>query len=264
MFARKPILAIAVTFLTVGTALPYTATKEFRKTFPYDPEKELEVRNVNGSITVTAWDQDEIEVYAEINVRSSSRRDAEEYLEEVEVHVRETTRRIAVEAEYPRLSSGFFDWLFGRRRPEVNVRFWIKVPHKPVELSLHTVNGSLEIEEAMGRLSFTTTNGRIEAREVKGDLEANTVNGSVRLELASVDRDARIEAKTVNGSIRVYLPEDTQADIEASTVNGRIGTDFPLELSGKYAGKRATGTIHGGGALIRLRTVNGSIDILER
>ncbi len=65
-------------------------------------------------------------------------------------------------------------------------------------------------------------------------------------------------------SIRLYLPSGIESDIEASTVNGRIKTDFPVKVRGKLGRKRIRGTINGGGGLIDLHTVNGSISIYER
>ncbi len=256
--------AVCLLVMTAGFAYGYTATKEFRETYPLPADRELEVKNVNGDISVTTWDRDEVEIYAEIEVRASSKRDAEEFLDEVRIDVRKTRRRIRVEADYPRRGGGgLFDWLFGRRPPDVRVQFWIKVP-KQARIDLNTVNGSVEVEEVEGVISLSTTNGRIEATDVGGEIEANTVNGGIRVEVAELDPESRLRFETVNGSIRLYLPEDVRADVDASTVNGSIHTDFPIEVTGKYVGKHARGAIQGGGALIRLRTVNGSIDILER
>jgi hypothetical protein len=246
-----------------SSAFAYTARKEFRETRALRTGGELEVKNVNGSISVSSWDADSASVEAEIEVRASSRRDAEEFLQDVEIEIREIGTRLIVEAKHPRTGTGFWEWILGRRSPEVSIEFRLRLPRK-CDASLRTVNGAIHVEGVSGTLSLSTTNGQIEARDVAGEVDASTVNGSLRIELTKVDPRARMEFKTVNGSIRLYLPEDARVDLDASTVNGRIDTDFPLQVSGKYVGQHLTGSLNGGGSSLRLRTVNGGIDVLRR
>ncbi|MDZ7372458.1 MAG: DUF4097 family beta strand repeat-containing protein [candidate division KSB1 bacterium] len=261
----RPYLGWLVALLTIAQApaLAYTARKEVREVRAFGPGARLEVRNVNGSISVLPWGIDSVEVCAEISVRAKDREEAEDFLQDVEIEIRQVGRRLVVQARHPSVASGFWDWVFGQRKPEASVEFRIRVP-KDADLELKTVNGAIEVEAVKGRLSFSTTNGRVEARDVGGEVEASTVNGSVRVEFTEVDPHARMEFKTVNGGIRLYLPENVRADIDASTINGHLETDFPLQVTGKYVGRHIAGSINGGGAFFRLRTVNGGIDILRR
>jgi DUF4097 and DUF4098 domain-containing protein YvlB len=66
---------------------------------------------------------------------------------------------------------------------------------------------------------------------------------------------------TVNGSITLTLPPDLSTDVKASTVNGDISSDFPMTVSGRISRRKVQGTIGGGGRLLSLDSVNGSITL---
>jgi DUF4097 and DUF4098 domain-containing protein YvlB len=65
----------------------------------------------------------------------------------------------------------------------------------------------------------------------------------------------------VNGSITLTLPPDLSTDVKATTVNGDINSDFPMTISGRISRRRVEGTIGGGGRLLSLDSVNGSITL---
>ena len=258
-------VAVFVSSLFLASSLDAaTATREFRETVPFASGNELQVENVNGRVSVSSWDREEVEIYAEITVKASSKRRAEDFMDEVEIRIDKFSRGLRVEPDYPRPGGGgFWSWIFGRRPPQVEVNFWIKVPRRS-DLELRTVNGTVSVEDVDGRFRLKTTNGRILAERIEGSLDASTVNGRIRVEFDRVDPEGDVSLKAVNGSVRIYLPEDVQADVRASAVNGSVETDFPLERTGKYARKSLRGSLNGGGAAIEIETVNGSIDILMK
>ena len=59
------------------------------------------------------------------------------------------------------------------------------------------------------------------------------------------------------------LLKGLKANLKASTVNGKINTDFPVTVKGLIS-TSVDGAINGGGRLIQLKTVNGSIRLKER
>jgi DUF4097 and DUF4098 domain-containing protein YvlB len=70
-----------------------------------------------------------------------------------------------------------------------------------------------------------------------------------------------LKMTTVNGSITLTLPPGLNTDVKASTVNGDIASDFPVTISGRVSRRRMEGTIGGGGRLLALDSVNGSITL---
>jgi len=44
-------------------------------------------------------------------------------------------------------------------------------------------------------------------------------------------------------------------------MHGSIASDWPVQLSGKFGPRRAEGTIGRGGRVIRMTTLNGSVEL---
>jgi DUF4097 and DUF4098 domain-containing protein YvlB len=74
--------------------------------------------------------------------------------------------------------------------------------------------------------------------------------------------DARdLAFESVNGSVTVAMPASLGAEVEMSTVNGRVNTEFPITVSGRIDPKRLRATIGDGSRRVRLKTVNGSVNL---
>jgi hypothetical protein len=257
---------MGVVFGYAGLLMGSTISRDFEERLDFSAGGEVRVKNVNGVISVEPWDEDAVLVLAKIEVKARHREDAEAFMERVEIIVERRGDRLSVEPDYPHTGGGdgVWGWLFGGgRKPRVKVDFLIRVPTL-THLALKSVNGPVRVRDIEGRAELGTTNGRIEAEGMRGSVDAHTTNGSLLVELEAFDRDEEMSLRTTNGGIKVYLPEGVEADIEASTVNGSISTDFSLDVRGKFIGKRVNGRINGGGGLIDLHTVNGSIRIYER
>ncbi|MBD3291174.1 DUF4097 family beta strand repeat protein [candidate division KSB1 bacterium] len=259
---KKRVFIISLVFVLISTCalIGSTQTKEVRNEIDFPSDGDIFVKNRNGKIFVSGWEKEKIEVYAEIEVKNRSRREAEEIFEKIDITVDKTGNRVHIEAEVPRDNrSSFWDWIFGGNGAVV-VNYMIKVPQKS-NLDLHSTNGRIEVDNVNGRSNLATTNGSIEAEKMKGSLDAHTTNGSIRAVVGDFKRSDSIDMKTTNGSIRLTLSSEVQADVRASTVNGAISTDFPITVQGKFIGKNVNGEINGGGGRIYLKTVNGSISI---
>jgi len=262
----KKTTALFILFFISITTIAHsksTYTREFKKTVAFKPNGTVEVKTTNGKIDLTSWDKNEVQIEAEIKVKAGSRREAEKILDKVEILIDRSSDRLSIEPDYPKRHSGdsFWDWVLGSEsRPVVN--FTIKVPEK-TNPYLRSTNGHINVTDVDGQTVLKTTNGGIEAEYLKGSVDANTTNGSISVYVTQFSKNDRIDFNTTNGSIKLYLPSDVKADVKASTVNGSIRTDFPMTVQGKILQKRLQGEINGGGGIIELSTVNGSISIYE-
>jgi hypothetical protein len=70
-----------------------------------------------------------------------------------------------------------------------------------------------------------------------------------------------VQLATSNGRIVLGLPEDVHAELDLWVDNGIIRNDRELESATRDTRGRVLGRIGGGGALIKLRTSNGSISV---
>ncbi len=243
----------------------FEKTEEFHKTLPLKTEGSFSLNNVNGSISITTWKEEKVEIRA----TKTTKHDPEK-LKEVKIEIESTPDSILVDTVYSK-----------HRNIRVSVYYEVKVPeginlgkiksvNGDVTLSgplgsvkALTTNGRIELEGASGRINLSTTNGAIEASDIRGVLEAGTTNGSIFLGLDTLEDE--VKAKTVNGSITLRFKSGRiDADLEARTVNGKVHLDFPVTFKTIMKSKHSLeGQIGQGGVGISLRTVNGSIKITK-
>jgi opacity protein-like surface antigen len=145
-------------------------------------------------------------------------------------------------------------------RGSVTAEFTVRVP-RGVNVDLATVNGGLDVRGATAEVVARTVNGSVRAETGGGPVRATTVNGSVWARMASVGDARDLEFASVNGSVTVEVPASLGAEVELSTVSGRVGTEFPLTVTGRIDPRRLRATIGDGSRHVRLRTVNGNVDL---
>ncbi len=148
----------------------------------------------------------------------------------------------------------------GNRQGWVSAAFTVRVP-TGVKLDVATVNGGLDVRGATAEVVANTVNGSVRAETDGGPVSARTVNGSVWARMSDAGSAHDLDFATTNGSVTVEMPSSLGAEVELSTVNGRVGTEFPVTLSGRIDPRRLRATIGDGSRHVRLRTVNGSVDL---
>jgi DUF4097 and DUF4098 domain-containing protein YvlB len=165
-----------------------------------------------------------------------------------------------------------------RDRRDVKVRFTVRIP-SGVRLSAGTVNGEMRVRDLSSDVRASTVNGRVEVRNVGGEVrattvnggvdvttrngpvEATTVNGSVNVRMAALRNEGDMRFHTVNGDVTVETPPSLDARVSLSTLHGSISSDYPVQITGRFGPRRASGTIGKGGREIEMETVNGSIEL---
>ncbi|RMH66091.1 MAG: hypothetical protein D6677_01045, partial [Calditrichaeota bacterium] len=228
-----------------------------------DDVTRLEVSNVNGHVSVEAWDKPIIEITMEKTVYADNEEEGRRILDDIRITMEKEDDAWVVETEGTRggqHSNGLLGWLFGGTRG-FSVSYTIHVPRK-LDLDIRSTNGALSVFGGEGRMRLTTTNGKIVAEAVKGALKCHSTNGSITAELEDI-YDDDMEFRTTNGSIKLYLPPDARVDMKARTTNGSIRCDLPLERYDYSSSKKVSGAINGGGPVMFLKTTNGSIRISE-
>lgn len=222
--------------------------------------KVIEIRNINGDLRAEAATGQDVEVVA---VKTPGRRgDAEDVRIEVVEHAEGATICVLYPARRGKPENECRAGGSNHQSNDDNdtrVRMTVKVP-AGVRLDGMTVNGDVTARSLKSDMGLHTVNGSIDGTTT-GYAEAATVNGSIFLSMGSAGWPRHLEYSTVNGGITVEVPDGIKADVEAETLNGDIVSDFPLTVSGRFGPRRLSGTIAGGGPLISLRTVNGSIQL---
>ena len=244
---------------TLVMAPAVAGAQDFQWHGPIAQGRSIEIKGVNGDIMAEPSGSNDVEVAAV----KRARRDP---LDSVRIDVVPHAGGVTICAVYPsrdgQRPNECLPGDAGRmtvQNNDVSVRFTVRVP-AGVSLVGKTVNGEIEATRLNGDVTLSTVNGSIAFSTSAGG-RASTVNGSIHGEMGRADWPDTLAMATVNGSITLTLPADLSTDVKASTVNGDISSDFPMTVSGRISRRRVQGTIGGGGRLLSLDSVNGSITL---
>jgi DUF4097 and DUF4098 domain-containing protein YvlB len=228
--------------------------EKFEQTYPLSKNGNVSVSNVNGSITVEAWDRDEVKLEA------TKIADSKETLADVDIKIDATADSFSVEADYK-------SWKWNDKRNEnrtrkLEVEFRLSVPRAAVLNEIETVNGSVTVSNFTNVTKISAVNGNVVATNLRGAANLSTVNGQVTADFDRVDGSSKINLSTVNGSVSLIVPSDVNATIKADSLNGNITNDFGLPVrKGQYVGRDLYGRVGTGEAQIKLNSVNGRLAI---
>ena len=275
--------------------------EDFHFSYPLTTGGTLRVENFNGSVEISSWDKNTVEIdgtkYANTEYR----------LKEMKIDIVPSSNSVAIRTIPP------ID-----RRGNAGARYMIHVPKK-TELAgitssngsirvdgvegnshLRTSNGAVHATNLLGPLDVQTSNGSIEVTDVTGDTTLHSSNGSIRADVRkgrfsattsnasitahlmqadtnpvhlestnghidlTMDAARELRASTSNSSITVRMPASTEASVDVHTSNGSISTDFDVNVHGGELSKRhLEGNIGKGGPRLELSTSNGSIKLLR-
>lgn len=187
--------------------------EDFHQTYPLNAGGSVSVETFNGSIEVSGWEQNSVEVNGTKYASTRSGLDA------IRTDVSAPGGTVRVRAIK---SSDIFR--------HGGARFTVRVPRSTMLDLISTSNGHIRIEDVDGNARLRTSNGAIRVSRLKGALEARTSNGSIDGD--SLEGDAKLH--TSNGPIRA---EVTHGQFEATTSNGSItarltdpATSWPIHL----------------------------------
>ncbi len=258
-------LLVLISILLSNISFAGTLEETFKKRLDCKDKSLITVKNSNGLIEITSWENDEVEIvaYKRVNGRSSS---ASKLMERIEIEVTQEGSEITIETIVPQRlggGDGFFSWIFGDDHSSYSVKYEIKVPQQS-DLDIKTTNGKIIAENIDGRLRLHTTNGKIKADNIQGLVRSHTTNGSINVSIDKITTDEEMIFRTTNGSIKLYLPENYGGYANLRTTNGHIDSDYRLSSGNrKHRRKSYKGDFGDGDGNLTCSTTNGSIYLLE-
>lgn len=277
-FKTLSLSILSLLLLSAGAArADETVTEKLAKTYPLTANGSLSLKNVNGNVTLEAWDRNEVQVEAEKKVKAGDAAEARQILGKVRIDVQASASAVRIETKMPkREDRSFWDLLTGNDA-SINVTYHVKVPRGAiveadnvngnVQLTgtrgtgrLETVNGNIQVAGTAGALVLESTNGRIRVTGAEGTVKASTTNGGIEAELTRLAAGKELGFSTTNGGVTVRLPRDARLSLDVATTNGSIDSAFEVD-GGQSTRRSLTGTINGGGPRLHIRTTNGSVDL---
>jgi Putative adhesin len=293
---------LCLTSCIVGVGDWERFNKDFHSSYPLKQGGRLSVETFNGSIDVSSWDGDNVDIsgtkYGPTQEEADNLRvDVDHTPDSVYIHVQRPTERrnnqgarltikVPRNTQLERLvtsnSSIHTEDGAGPARLRTS-NGSIRVQDLHGELDAETSNSSIELAGVDGNVRVHSSNGHIRAEHVNGGVEAETSNSSVNLAVERPDKPVRIDTSnsgveldlpknfssnvhidTNNGPITLRLADGTNARLSARTSNSSIDTEFEIKARGELSRNRLEGEIGNGGPLIDLSTSNGAIRLLRR
>jgi len=254
----RRLLSIALLFFSAAALEAATLQETFDRTLAVRPGTQFVLSNVNGRITLSAWDQPQVRIHAVKKVDGHDINDAKAVLQQTRIDITQNDAGVHVITRTPHRDLGFLDLLTGSN-VNANVTYDVTLP-RSMNVTVDNTNGAIEIAEVHGVLKLETTNGRIHVIRCAGHVDATTTNGSITAELMQVSGGQPMSFETTNGRISLALPANFGARVDAQTSNGSISSELPIATN-HLEKHELRGVLNGGGPEMKLRTTNGQIEI---
>lgn len=291
--------AVCVALLMLPIAV--LASTPINETRAVDTDARIDVSNVKGSVTVSAWDKPEVVITGSLGEGSKG------------LTVDGDHGHLRIKVESPD-SRGWFNWgsdsrmgdttldvkvprsielkievvsadvgvtgLDGRLLDIESVSGKLRIDTQVKELQIDSVSGSAEVTGSAQNARIETVSGDIRARGLGGRLKFETVSGDIGVEAGTY---SELSAGTVSGSIdlrgnpqsgatitidsmsgdaHLSLPADASARVHAETFSGQIRSDFgKVESEGYGPGRSLDVNIGNKDGRVSLETFSGDIEI---
>ena len=299
MKIRSAWLAAAVLAAAVPPAM---AQQQVTKRANVAADATVEVSNVQGTVTITAWDKNEVELVAELE----STKD--------ELEFEATDRHVRIEVDRDKGN-------YGRDHDE-DANLTLRVP-KGARLIVDTVSADIGVTGARGEQSLESVSGEVRTQAFDAAVKAASVSGEVivtgnggkaavttenvsgsavvtgvrgnyrgevvsgeinasvaaatQLEVSSVSGEidvqaeltpnARVEMGSVSGTVTLRIKPPVNADFDIESFSGDIENCFGQKArdTSKYApGSELNFTQGSGGARVEIETLSGEIIVCDR
>jgi len=246
---------------------------------PADPAGQVEVSNTAGSVVITTWPRNEVEVTGMLG----------EGTERLEFSSSGKLTRVKV--VLPRQSSRV-------ERTELMLKVpagsGLAVNTVSADVSaagvrgsqrLQSVSGNIHTEAAAEDVECKTVSGDADLSRVAGEVNGNTVSGNFTVAMGDTSRsrlrstsgdlglrgrltpDARVDFESISGNVRLDLQGPVGAEFDVSSFNGSIRNCFgpqPVRTSEYAPGRELRFREGTGTARVRIKTLNGDISVCNK
>src|SRR5436190_3021356 len=177
-------------------------TENFSCSYNMKPGGRLSVENLNGSVEITGWDKDSVEI---TGVKYAA---SEELLRAMKIDVQSAPDSVHIRTIPP-----------NARRGNLGAKYTIRVPRRTELERVVSSNGHVQTRDVEGPARIRTSNGSVRAANTRGAMEIETSNASIDVS----DHTGAITGHTSNGRVTVELANPEQGKpIRLESSNGGI------------------------------------------
>ena len=204
----------AVLSLVPAAAAAWAAGDEQRETetvdrsFPFNPDGHVKLRNFSGVITITGSNRANVVVHA-------VRRAPKDRLEGIRLEIDATASEISIEANKKT------DHWEERDDNVVETDFVIEVP-EGVTLDVNAFSSDVHISGVQGKQKLHTFSGGINVDQAVGALDVETFSGDIEVDLGTT-ASGRVDFNSFSGSLDTKIPM-TYRNGKRRNISGDIGS----------------------------------------
>jgi hypothetical protein len=237
--------------------------EDFHYAYPQTAGGRFSLDNFNGSVEITGWDQNTVDISGTKYAESQS------LLNAMQIEASSSGNAVRVKTTRPDPHHGNMGAKYVIRVPrqtsledvassngsirvdDINGNAHLTTSNGSIHLGkingnvdAHSSNGSIEVQDVKGDVNFSTSNGSVHADNVVGAFEAETSNGGIRARLHDTPSGHAIRLNTSNGGIDLEVESLRQNDVIASTSNGPITVRMPAGVGASlHASTNSNGTV---------------------
>ena len=228
-------------------------SKDIHRTFPLDSRGHVTIDTYKGSIRVSTWDRNEVDVAVRIE------EDGDVFAQTVKHADVASTHRLPMCGSRATIN-GRFSWT--ESRPSIN--YTIRMP-RTASLRIKDYKSDSEVSDLAADLDVNTYKGSLNCSNFSGGLMVNTYKGDIRAEFAAVTAPVRID--TYKGSIDLRMPRDSRFDLYTDL--GRRGGDPDNDFAryvrtSNLRDRTHRSQVNGGGPEVRVRSYKGEFRLRAR
>ncbi len=260
----------------------------------------VEIANVQGKVTVTGWDRQEVKVTGvidndkdEFEFTADKQRVVIKVRPEKGTHMGRREARLVIQVPVASLLNAqtvsadiTVDGVRGRQRLE-SVSGDISAAVFDETLDLRTISGDADVRGQGGKAgaALASVSGNLTARGLRGEVEAKSVSGEVDIEVDAATRlrakavsgdidvraglagAARVEIESISGTVSLILQKPVDAEFDVESHSGSIDNCFgpkPQRKSQYAPGRELRFTQGSGAASVRIDTLSGNIGFCDR
>lgn len=255
----------------------------------------MELRNINGSITIEGTTGSTIEVSVIRTIDGKTNASEAKGEQEVQLGSYQTKGLTALYMRTPctiepepgttkekYLGDRWQNWRNDCRWADdydFQLDWTVKVP-AGISVTASTVNnGDLDISRIRGELHANNVNGDITISDIQNRLDVHTVNGNVDLDYVQAPTDGS-KYYTLNGDINMYVPGSIDARVYFKSFNGDFFTEAddiqvaPMQVKQEQSGNkrgiktkieaRSSMILGKGGPQLDFETFNGDVYLKKK
>jgi hypothetical protein len=290
--------------MLVGALMALSMAQQTDTTFALDGATLLDVEADGGTITVTAWERNDVRVQAAHSMRTIVSIDRSARRVRTADQASQSGGVIRIETDANRGPAGIADFTISVPASlALNLEGMytdITIEGSNAAVEAETLQGDIIIRGGRGTVSASATTGEVLIEGAEGSIDVETAAGNIRFvnvggdvtaESAGGDiffenaRAATVDAGTTGGrvqyqgtfqatgryffgshggSVMLIVPEGTSATFNLATIHGSITTNVTGTLQRLERGRRNTVNVGTGGALVEVETFGGRIAVMRQ